>query len=187
MALAPGVVYENNDTDVDIDLVAPNSGAPEVITDAEPVVSLGSDQEGEKGLITAITNASPPVVTSAAHGLSNGAEIVIHGVKGSNGANVAAVVANVTANTFELKKPDGVTNVAAPGVYVSGGVWRKAVTNAFALVLTHSPTIDGRYNGTIPYDADVREGRDYYLHLYDRNLYPGLLLTQRVRGRLRSA
>lgn len=53
--------------------------------------------------ISAITKASPGVVTSAAHGLSNG-EYVLLEVQGMFQLNDrVARVANVTANTFELE------------------------------------------------------------------------------------
>jgi hypothetical protein len=58
--------------------------------------------------ITGITAANPPVVTSAAHGLANGAVVVITGVVGMTQVNNRAfVVANQAANTFELKGVDG--------------------------------------------------------------------------------
>lgn len=68
--------------------------------------------------ITAITAASPPVVTSSAHGLANGTIIVITGVVGMTQVNNRAfVVANTATNTFELKGIDGTAYTA----YTSGG------------------------------------------------------------------
>lgn len=68
--------------------------------------------------ITAITAASPPVVTSTAHGLTNGGIVYIEGVAGMTQVNKRAfVVANVTANTFELKGING----SAWSAYTSGG------------------------------------------------------------------
>lgn len=53
--------------------------------------------------ITAITNATPPVVTSAAHGFSNGDLVKINGVLGMTFLNDQTYfVQNVTTNTFEL-------------------------------------------------------------------------------------
>jgi hypothetical protein len=56
--------------------------------------------------ITGITKANPGVVTSTAHGMSNGdyAIMLISGMKELNGRLVR--VANVTANTFELEGID---------------------------------------------------------------------------------
>ncbi len=59
--------------------------------------------------ITGATQADPVVITSAAHGFSDGDEVVIAGVLGMteiNGRNFK--VANVATNTFELKTMDGV-------------------------------------------------------------------------------
>lgn len=69
-------------------------------------------------VITAISKASPAVVTSAAHGLANGDIVVITGVVGMTEVNDRAfVVANQAANTFELKGVDS-TNYTT---YASGG------------------------------------------------------------------
>ena len=64
--------------------------------------------------ITAITAASPPVVTSTAHGYTDGQVVKITGVVGMAEVNNRAfVVDNVAANTFELKGVDGSTFTAA--------------------------------------------------------------------------
>lgn len=73
--------------------------------------------------ITGITQADPAVVTSTAHGYSNGDEVYISGVGGMtelNGLNFK--VANVAANTFELQHLDS-TDVDSTGfgAYTSGG------------------------------------------------------------------
>ena len=65
---------------------------------------------GTTRTITAITQANPGTLTSAAHGFSNGDEIFITGVGGMtqlNDRNYRA--ANVTANTFTLQDLFGVT------------------------------------------------------------------------------
>lgn len=68
--------------------------------------------------ITAITAANPPVVTSTAHGLANGAVVVITGVVGMTQLNGRAfVIANQATNTFELKGVDATGYTA----YTSGG------------------------------------------------------------------
>jgi hypothetical protein len=71
------------------------------------------------GTIIGATNASPIVVTSAAHGLANGDVIHIAGVIGNSAANGGWVVANVTTDTFELVGSTG------NGTYSSGGIWQK--------------------------------------------------------------
>lgn len=68
--------------------------------------------------ITGITAANPGVVTATAHGLLNGARVIISGVVGMTQVNNRQfVVANKTANTFELS---GV-NTSSYTAYSSGG------------------------------------------------------------------
>jgi len=74
------------------------------------------------GSITAATSATPIVVTSTAHGLSNGEFVDIRGVVGLISANGRWEVANKTDNTFELKDSVGV------GTYDSGGTWRQGAS-----------------------------------------------------------
>lgn len=65
---------------------------------------------GTTRAITAITQANPGTLTSAAHGFSNGDEIFITGVGGMTQLNDRNYrVANVTANTFTLQDLFGVT------------------------------------------------------------------------------
>lgn len=72
------------------------------------------------GTITDATNASPIVITSTAHGLSNGNLVGIAGIGGNTAANgYVWQVANVAANTFELLGSTG------NGAYTTGGTWYK--------------------------------------------------------------
>ena len=66
------------------------------------------------------TNATPIVITSTSHGYSDGDFVNIIGVVGNTAANGLHIVANKTANTFELNTPAG-ANVAGNGSYSSGG------------------------------------------------------------------
>lgn len=80
--------------------------------------------------ITAATSATPPVVTSNAHGFNNGDIVDIAGVVGEielNGRQFK--VANKTANTFELQDLDG-NNIVGVGyaAYVSGGTVAREYT-----------------------------------------------------------
>ena len=84
-------------------------------------------------VITGITAANPPVVTSAAHGFSNGDEVYISGVVGMTQVNGRRfLVAGQTANTFQLN--DQVTNTAITGAgytaYTSGGTVARIYTVA---------------------------------------------------------
>lgn len=71
--------------------------------------NVGIDVETAKAAaktITAITKASPPVVTSAAHGYSNG-DFVVLAVLGMFQLNsVVARVADITTDTYELEGID---------------------------------------------------------------------------------
>lgn len=71
------------------------------------------------GTITDATNATPIVITSAAHGLANGDIVAIRNVGGNTAANGVFIVANKTTDTFELSASVG------SGAYTSGGTWRK--------------------------------------------------------------
>lgn len=72
--------------------------------------------------ITAATNATPIVVTSAAHGFANGDLVYIVGALGNLGANGSWVINSVTTDTFTLQDSVG------SGVWTSGGTVRKAGT-----------------------------------------------------------
>lgn len=80
--------------------------------------------------ITGITQANPAVVTSNAHGFSNGDEVYITGIVGMtilNGRNFK--VANVTANTFSLTYMDGTAvNSTAFTAWSSGGTAARVYT-----------------------------------------------------------
>jgi hypothetical protein len=90
---------------------------------------------GQSGLITGQTGsaaimdtgnlsdasfATPIVVTSNGHGLTNGTRVTVAGVLGNTNANGTFTVANVTTNTFELE------GSAGNGAYTSGGTWNVA-------------------------------------------------------------
>ena len=101
-------------------------------------VDSGLTYTGSTGTITAATKASPVVITSTAHGLSNGDVIWIRNVVGMTELNdIQYKVANSTANTFELTTLNGYdidgTNFTA---YASGGTWyacTSAITNLYHL------------------------------------------------------
>ena len=82
--------------------------------------------------ITGITKANPGVVTSTAHGFSNGDTVVISGVVGMTQVNGKRFkVANVATNTFELQDIDGNNvNTSSYTTYSSGGVANRVYTLA---------------------------------------------------------
>lgn len=79
--------------------------------------------------ITNITAASPAVVTSTAHGYSNGDEVFINSVTGTmrtlNGKSY--IVGDVTTNTFALYDEDDNEISTENLTYISGGVLNKIV------------------------------------------------------------
>ncbi len=81
------------------------------------------------GTVTGATNASPIVITSAAHGLVTGATVRIEGVGGNTSANNTWTVTVLTANTFSLDDSHGTAS------YNGGGTWTSGVaTIAFTSV-----------------------------------------------------
>lgn len=77
----------------------------------------GTAAKKDSGAITGATNASPIVLTSAAHGLTTGTRVTVSGVLGNTAANGTFTVTRVDADTFSL---DGSTG---NGSYTSGGTW----------------------------------------------------------------
>jgi hypothetical protein len=72
------------------------------------------------GAVTGATNASPIVITSVAHGRSNNDLLALVDVGGNTAPNdIIWQIANVTADTFELRGSTG------NGTYTSGGTWIK--------------------------------------------------------------
>jgi hypothetical protein len=80
--------------------------------------------------ITGITQANPGVVTSAAHGYSNGDTVVITGVVGMTQVNNKRFkVASVATNTFQLQDIDGNNvNTTSYTAYTSGGIANRVYT-----------------------------------------------------------
>lgn len=71
----------------------------------------------DTGNVTGATNATPIVITSAAHGLSSGTRVTLSGVGGNTAANGTFTVTAITADTFSLNGSTG------NGAYTSGGTW----------------------------------------------------------------
>lgn len=102
-------------------------------------VAVGTATAATK-VITAITAAAPPVVTSAAHGYANGDIVYLDAIVGMVQLNKRVfVVANQAANTFELKGVDG----SAYSAYVSGGTAAKKTMTAIGECRAVGPGFDG--------------------------------------------
>lgn len=86
--------------------------------ESDDLITSGSAALKDSGSVTGATNASPIVITSASHGLTNGTRVTLSAVGGNTAANSTYLVANKTTNTFELEGSTG------NGAYTSGGTWR---------------------------------------------------------------
>jgi hypothetical protein len=105
--------------------------------------------------ITGITKANPGVVTSVAHGLSNGDSVRITEVEGMTEVNdVTFTVANKTADNFQLS---GV-NTTAYTTYISGGVVRKLVSTVSGLSHLNGQVVQVLGDGAVQTDQTVSAG-----------------------------
>jgi len=94
------------------------------------VIRSGVHEKDLTATISGATKADPCVITATAHGLSNGDEVYISGVKGMIELNVRNYkVASVTANTFEIQSMDGV-DIDSTGytTYTSAGTAERVYT-----------------------------------------------------------
>jgi hypothetical protein len=91
------------------------------VSDFSPISNTYTAQ-GLTGAISNITNATPLVVTSNAHGLPTGAWVKITGVGGITGANDTWQITRVDANNFslDLSSGDGITPYTGGGTWISG-------------------------------------------------------------------
>lgn len=71
--------------------------------------------------ITGATNASPIVITAAAHGLATGDRVFIAGVGGNTNANGIRRVIVLTANTFSIHNEKTGAAIAGNAAYTAGG------------------------------------------------------------------
>lgn len=126
----------------------------------------------ENNAITNITVASPAVVTSAAHGFSNGDKIIIKDLVDPISSSLDTsktnmsdlngktfTVAGATTNTFELNDSNG-ANVDTSGYnsYGSGGnVWEK-VTSITGLGHLEGKTVQVKGDGATQPDKTVTNG-----------------------------
>lgn len=110
--------------------VTNNNGTPNLDMDTSQVDSFGfpmslqffqdanaSVPYPSTGTITAATNASPIVITSANHGLTTGDSITVSGVTGNTAANGTYAINVLSTNTFQLNGSTG------NGIYNGGGSW----------------------------------------------------------------
>lgn len=91
------------------------------------------------GAVTGASNATPIVITQTGHGKANGDAVFISGVGGNTAANGAWVIANVTANTYEL------VGSAGNGAYTTGGA-ASFVARRYDFVSAVSSFVAGIFN-----------------------------------------
>lgn len=123
--------------------------------------------------ISAATAANPVVITAAAHGLSNTDQIGIFGVVGMTELNGNGyIVANATANTFELSGINGTgyttytsagdirqaINSSAYTPYVSSGVMRERATGITGLDHLEGQVVKVLAEGAAHADKTVTSG-----------------------------
>lgn len=119
--------------------------------DAELHLAVCSVATGERGAITAATNATPIAITSAAHGRTTGDVVVCVSTVG-NGAAIGLHTITVTGtDTFTLD------DSAGDGVLIgTDAAWYLALTDAIALEW------DGdKYVGTLPGITPLVAGTEY--------------------------
>ncbi len=125
-----------------------------LINDAAFVCSIG--RVARSGPITALTAATPNVITSAAHGLANGDEIIVTQVLGVTNCNGVRTVAGVTTNSFQLADTIGTGTFLAEGE----PYWYLAVPGATDLDVEYVAGSRGRYMvllpGTLPIASKQR-------------------------------
>lgn len=109
---------------------------------SQVAVSTGFEADSPPAVISAITRANPPVVTSAAHGLEDGDVIRISGAIGMTEVNGGLfVVEEVDVNSFRLLN----TNATGYGTYVSGGSFSIAQFSSYCQLTNYN-----RQGGTSP-------------------------------------
>lgn len=128
-----------------MDLSLASSGTAGTLPPADPMLVALFGQNATvmagSGSITAATNATPIVVSQAAHGFSNGDVVAVNGVPGNLAANGIWVIANVTAGSYELVGSSG------SGASTSGGTGSRVAVRysladaipAFALYSFRTP------------------------------------------------
>lgn len=123
---------------------------PLLCPDVGEVELLAKLLYGRGKAITNATNATPIVITSNSHGLSNGQAVTITDVGGNTAANGTFIVGSVATNTFSLYATTtgtGGAGIAGNGAYTSGGFW--------SLAGVEDATLKLRTDGVTPAEGDT--------------------------------
>jgi len=112
--------------------------------------------------ISAITQASPPVVTSTAHGLTDGDVVKITGAGGMTEVNGKTfIIEELSANTFSLLGVDG----TGYGAYTSGGVFDEGAFSNWCQLTNYNQT--GGTKPEIPTTTICSDAAEFLLGLRD--------------------
>ena len=113
-------------------------------------------------VITGATNATPIVITCAAHGYSNGAIVAIAGISGNTAANGTFKVASAATNTFALTDQTTGANVAGNGDYATGGALMSTLVDGPFAPLTAGESVivtgSASNNGTFTVSRSSQTG-----------------------------
>lgn len=122
------VLFRDRDaTPVDVDDAAATRARVYGPAGLLPLVSGRAVAAKDAGVVTDAEPESPVVLTSVAHGLTDGVLVSVEGVGGLTGADGIFTVTRLTDDTFSL---DG---SAGGGAYTEGGTWH--VTGFYAVEL----------------------------------------------------
>lgn len=83
-------------------------------------ISAAFDANGSSGTITDASNESPIVITSAAHGITNGQTVKVTEVGGNDAANGTWPITVIDADTFSLDGSSGNGAYNGAGQWISG-------------------------------------------------------------------
>ncbi|MBX3451025.1 MAG: hypothetical protein KF777_15780 [Planctomycetaceae bacterium] len=139
----------------------------ERVTDAELRASIVSLEEGEYGKITAATDATPIVVTTAQnHGLESGARVTIVKTNGNTAAIGSWEISSAAAATFTLE------DSAGSGAYLGDDAdWFLQIADT--IPLTHLGT--GTYRGIVPGNLPLERDKSYGLVIFAKGEYASRL------------
>ena len=147
-------LYYNNNNIIFLDALQ-DAVTGSYINDATLKFTLCYTGTGYEGEITNITSATPGVVTSAAHGLSNGDQVAIRKVNGVIAAIGIQTVANKTANTFEMSGTTTTGTFIDTSATDDPAKWYLAVPGLVQLSMSYVSSSNGRYAATVPGTAFI--------------------------------
>lgn len=159
-------IYFNNDNAILLESLQ-NVRTNAYINDATLRVTICYTGTGYQGTITNATAASPIVVTSAAHGLSNGDTVVIRKLNGIIEATGVQTVANKTSGTFELSGTTGSGTYVDTSTTEDPARWYLAVPGLVQLTMSYITSSNGRYAATVPGTSFIRSRVRYKAYIED--------------------